>query len=511
MENSAKKVLLIATLYLFISFQTRTTEAFDTDDYALESRQFLQKAIEEVGRTQNNPQNAAGVKEQLLAVNSTYTYDDSWPSPGKMNSISAVSLDREGNVVIFHRAGRVWGQLTFDMKNQFTQTQLGAIQESTILAFSRKTGILRYSLGRNLFYMPHGLTVDDDSNIWVTDVALHQVMKLRKDQDKPLMVLGRRFKPGNGADTFCKPTSVAVLPSGDFFVADGYCNARIIKFSAAGKRILTWGENSFQGVAHKIAPPNFLAIPHALTLARDKGLVCVADRENGRVQCFHATNGTFHSQYHSPLVGDRIYGVSYAPIDGGHLYVINGPLLAFALWPGQENSETYHEVRGFVFDMTTQAVVDKFGLPNKDFSNPHDVVVSADGAEVYVAEIGELRPRKFISSIKRKVDGAYEGVGGNSTGGVAPKAATSVVDSGATALLAVILIVVFAIAAFGATLLVMRQRKRGHSSTLSVLLTIAKECGSSSNKCARDGMSLSGLKRLYKKKEKKKKRVGLCL
>uniref|UniRef100_A0A1B0DPG5 peptidylamidoglycolate lyase n=1 Tax=Phlebotomus papatasi TaxID=29031 RepID=A0A1B0DPG5_PHLPP len=382
------------------------------------------------------PKATGTVKEQLLALNSTYNYDDSWPSPQiKMNSISAVSLDREGNAVIFHRADRVWGQSTFNLDNEFTQPQLGAIPDSTILAFSRKTGALRYSLGKNLFYMPHGLTVDHASNIWVTDVALHQVMKLRKDEEKPLMVLGKKFRPGNGLDTFCKPTSVAILPTGDFFVADGYCNARIIKFSPAGKRILTWGENSFQGVAHAIAPPNFLAIPHALTLALDKGLVIIG-----------------------PLVGDRIYGVSYAPVNGGRLYVINGPLLPMLFARGYAPS--YHEVRGFVFDMATEAVVDKFGLPGEDFNNPHDVVVSEDGGEIYVAEIGQLRPRKFVSNVSKlqRLTGAEGGVT-NKTG--VPMIATNVAESGATALLAVVLIVVFAIAAFGATLLVMRQRKRG--------------------------------------------------
>ncbi|XP_059613155.1 peptidyl-alpha-hydroxyglycine alpha-amidating lyase 1 isoform X2 [Phlebotomus argentipes] len=449
------KILLLVTLQILLSDQSRHPEAFDTDDYGLESRQVFQQALlDEASRSQSVSQGSGSVKEQLLALNSTYTYDDSWPSHVKMNSISAVSLDQEGNAVVFHRAGRVWGQSTFNLDNEFKQTQLGVIPDSTILAFSRSTGALKYSLGRNLFYMPHGLTVDDKANIWVTDVALHQVMKLRKDQDKPLMVLGKKFKPGNGPDTFCKPTSVAILPSGDFFVADGYCNARIIKFSADGKRILTWGENSFQGVAHKIAPPNFLAIPHSLTLALDKGLICVADRENGRVQCFHVTNGTFHSQYHSLLVGDRIYGVSYAPINGGRLYVINGPQLP--VWIAQEYSPGYHEVRGFVFDMTTKTVVEKFGIPGEDFNNPHDIVVSEDGAEVYVAEIGQFRPRKFSSSVQRK---AQDGGGFNRTV-AATNVAKSVADSGATALLAVILIVVFAIAAFGATLLVLRQRKR---------------------------------------------------
>ncbi len=58
------------------------------------------------------------------------------------------------------------------------------------------------------------------------------------------MELGKKLQPGSGDQEFCKPTSVAVLPSGEFFVADGYCNSRVIKFSKAGVRIAEWGENA---------------------------------------------------------------------------------------------------------------------------------------------------------------------------------------------------------------------------------------------------------------------------
>lgn len=56
-----------------------------------------------------------------------------------------------------------------------------------------------------------------------------------------------RFEPGNDNHHFCKPTSVAVMESGDFFVSDGYCNSQIIKYSAAGQRITHWGMRTFQG------------------------------------------------------------------------------------------------------------------------------------------------------------------------------------------------------------------------------------------------------------------------
>lgn len=57
-------------------------------------------------------------------------------------------------------------------------------------------------------------------------------------------------------------------------------------------------------------------IPHALTLVEDKNLVCTADRENGRVQCFDWNNGTFVFMLHSRNVGSRIFSVAYIPVQG---------------------------------------------------------------------------------------------------------------------------------------------------------------------------------------------------
>lgn len=62
-------------------------------------------------------------------------------------------------------------------------------------------------------------------------------------------------------------------------------------------------------------PPYQLWIPHALTLAEDKDLICVADRENGRVLCFNINNGTFKSEINTQLF-QRIYSVAYSPIAG---------------------------------------------------------------------------------------------------------------------------------------------------------------------------------------------------
>lgn len=93
--------------------------------------------------------------------------------------------------------------------------------------------------------MPHGIFVDKHKNVWVTDVALHQVIKMPPDSDNPLFTLGKPFKPGQDTAHFCKPTAVAVLrETDDFFVADGYCNYRILKYNSKGVKLLEWGRSS---------------------------------------------------------------------------------------------------------------------------------------------------------------------------------------------------------------------------------------------------------------------------
>jgi hypothetical protein len=91
--------------------------------------------------------------------------------------------------------------------------------------------------------------VDKNNSVWVTDVALHQVFKFPQGGGTPVLTLGVPFVPGNDDDHFCKPSAVAVMSTGDFFVSDGYCNTRIIKFNRNGKFLMQWGRNSFQGKA----------------------------------------------------------------------------------------------------------------------------------------------------------------------------------------------------------------------------------------------------------------------
>lgn len=75
--------------------------------------------------------------------------------------------------------------------------------------------------------------------LYFPSLALHQIFRfnIKNSTTKPELTLGEAFKPGKAANLFCKPTSVASLENGDFFVADGYCNTRIVKFNFNGEKI----------------------------------------------------------------------------------------------------------------------------------------------------------------------------------------------------------------------------------------------------------------------------------
>src|SRR5947207_1580073 len=96
-------------------------------------------------------------------------------------------------------------------------------------------------LGGRVVEEPHGLRVDRDDHVWVTDTGRHVVMKFDAG-GKVLLSLGKKDEPGDGPDRFNKPTDVAVSASGEIYVSDGYGNARVVKFSKEGKFVREWGK-----------------------------------------------------------------------------------------------------------------------------------------------------------------------------------------------------------------------------------------------------------------------------
>jgi DNA-binding beta-propeller fold protein YncE len=162
-----------------------------------------------------------------------------------------------------------------------------------ILKFDRASGKVLASFGAGMFAFPHGLHVDRDGNVWVTDgqrskdgTKGHQVFKF-SPTGRVLLTLGKAGVAGVGADTFNEPNDVITAPNGDIFVSDGHSgqqdnpppntNARIVKFTKDGKYVKEWGKLG--------AAPGEFRTPHALAFDA-RGRLLVADRGNHRIQIF---------------------------------------------------------------------------------------------------------------------------------------------------------------------------------------------------------------------------------
>jgi DNA-binding beta-propeller fold protein YncE len=200
------------------------------------------------------------------------------PEGRTMGSSSAIDIDRAGNIWVADRCAA----------NSCVGSQL-----APVMKFDSK-GKLLSSFGAGMFVFPHGITIDPDGNVWVSDGQGrggkgHQVIKFSPD-GKVLMTLGKAGEAGDGPDQFNQPSAVAFGRNGDIFVADGHggnTNARIVKFTKDGKFIKTWGK--------KGTGPGEFDAPHALAFD-SKGRLFVADRGNSRIQIFDQ-DGAFIDQW----------------------------------------------------------------------------------------------------------------------------------------------------------------------------------------------------------------------
>lgn len=188
---------------------------------------------------------------------------DTMPDGWKFGRVSAVATDSANQVYVFQRGKRADPIVVFDAKGNYLR-----------------------GWGKGMFGNPHGMRIDRNDNVWVTDNGDHQVMKFTRD-GKLLMTLGVKGKAGTDDKTFNRPTDIAFTPSGDFYVSDGYGNSRVVKFSGDGKYLLDWGKRGVK--------PGEFNTPHSIAVD-SKGTVYVSDRENNRIQMFDP-NGKFLRQW----------------------------------------------------------------------------------------------------------------------------------------------------------------------------------------------------------------------
>jgi streptogramin lyase len=245
---------------------------------------------------------AAVALTATLSAQSTVTPTNSAPNPYQTiegwaklpegrtwGSTSAVEIDRDGKSIwVGERCGA----------NSCLNSNL-----DSILKFD-ETGKLVKSFGAGMIVFPHGIYVDRDGNIWVTDgqdnlpraargatapaapaappakIIGHQVFKF-SSEGKVLMTLGKPGgnQPGAPAepDSFYQPNDVLVAPNGDIWVSEGHggANSRLIKFNKDGKFVKEFGK--------KGNGPEDWDQPHALAMD-SKGRLFVGDRSNNRIK-----------------------------------------------------------------------------------------------------------------------------------------------------------------------------------------------------------------------------------
>ncbi len=189
-----------------------------------------------------------------------------------------------------YRAVAGWGQLAPPLK--WGEVPNVAIDpKGTVFVFTRSeppvielnaAGTVLKTWGDHMFVWPHGIRFDRGGNLWITDGRAadgngQMVYKLSADGSKVLLALGTKGVSGDGPNQFNGVTDVAIAPNGDIFVSDGHVNSRIVKFTADGKFVKTWGR--------KGTGPGEFNLPHSVVFD-SRGRLLVADRSNKRIQLF---------------------------------------------------------------------------------------------------------------------------------------------------------------------------------------------------------------------------------
>ena len=172
------------------------------------------------------------------------------PADYVLGKCSAVAVNSKGDIYLFHRG------------------------KHPILCVDAEGKLLR-SWGDDVIGTPHGLRVDRHDNVWVTDMGRHRVLKF-DPSGKLLLALGTG-QAGTANDEFDRPTDIAFGPKDEIFISDGYGNSRVMKFSAEGRFLKSWGmRGTKDGEFH---------LPHSI-IRDGQGRLLVGDRENERIQIF---------------------------------------------------------------------------------------------------------------------------------------------------------------------------------------------------------------------------------
>lgn len=237
--------------------------------------------------------------------------------------------------------------------------------------------------GEGDFQRPHGIHIDPEDVLYLTDDQGHCIHKCTPEGER----LGMFGSPGVPSDTgvvdanyrtlqqpagpFNLPTNVTFSSDGEMYVSDGYGNCRVHCYAATGELQLSWGEPGCdEGQFH---------LPHGIAVdSQDR--VVVADRENSRLQ-FFTRAGEFCEQWTDVVRPCNVFVTS-----DGNLFV------AEMGWHAGTSQPRPDEAGGRVSVFAPDGVLlSRWGgglnpYAAGDFIAPHDIWVDRQGG-VYVAEV----------------------------------------------------------------------------------------------------------------------------
>ena len=266
----------------------------------------------------------------MLVGEGKYTYEmnEEWarlPEGWEMPA-AAVAVDSQDRVFVYNRS-----------------------PDHPVIVLDRDGNYL-YSWGEALFAFPHSILIDDHDDVWLVDRNHGQVMKFTAEGEHLMTIGTRGYRSDTGADPtefsstsytgvthggepFNLPAGIALAPSGEIFIADGYANCRVHRFSPEGKLILSWGEPG--------DGPGQFNLPHGVWID-GHGRVLVADRENDRVQVF-TQEGEHLATWPTHLIGPALFYVD----DEDTVYIAehNGGLVSILDLEGNRLAQWGSEVQ----------------------------------------------------------------------------------------------------------------------------------------------------------------------
>ena len=282
-----------------------------------------------------------------------YSVVETWaklPDKWELNDVAAVAVDSKDQVYVFNRG------------------------EHPMIVFDRDGNFLR-SWGEGVFRRAHGLHVDRHDNLYCTDDGDHTVRRCTT-AGKVELVIGvpGRPAPFMSGEPFHRCTHTALSPGGEIYVSDGYGNARVHKFSPAGKLLMSWGESG--------SGPGEFNIAHNIATDAD-GWVYVADRENHRVQVFDG-DGKYQAEWHNMMRPCGLYvtrGKSPLAIVGEL-----GPETVATLTAGVQNLGPRVSLLSAKGEVLARLGTQPLGESPGQFIAPHGIAVDSRG-DIYVAEV----------------------------------------------------------------------------------------------------------------------------